>query len=207
MEGRVAFPSPLLWNHQFPGSCACELCSMPFSGPPGMEEEEMLTGAYCCFLSCLSLLSPLRQWAEASGLQTCSSLYLCQEQPSSKVKLQLFPCPLTQTEQPGEGNRGISCGNKVSRWQGKKQVISICALLSARGCHAHHSAHLALLRLPALPYCCAGASLMQLNDKLWFSSAVWSLFRNVLGMLCPVASSSVSVPGTWYLGLCTVCGL
>lgn len=37
---------------------------------------------------------PLRWWA---GVQSCVSLYLCQEQPSSKVKLQLLPCPLTQT--------------------------------------------------------------------------------------------------------------
>lgn len=42
------------WSHQFPGSRACKLCCMPFAGPWGMEEEEMLPGVYCCFLSCLS---------------------------------------------------------------------------------------------------------------------------------------------------------
>lgn len=155
VEGRVAFPSRFFWSHQFPGSCACELCSMPFSCPRGMEEQEMLTGVYCCFLSCLSLLSPLRWWAGASGLQTCSSLYLCQEQRSSKVKLQLFPCPLTQTEQPGKGNRGISYSNRFSRWQGKKQVISISTLLSTKvPCPPRCSSGLGSCKvLPALPYC------------------------------------------------------
>lgn len=49
------------------------------------------------------LLSPLRWWAGAAGFQTCSSLYLCQEQPSSKVKLQLLPCPLRAAGERRQG--------------------------------------------------------------------------------------------------------
>ena len=52
VEGRVAFPSFLL---ELPVSRKpCMQGLLHAFSPWGMEEEEMLPGVYCCFLSCLS---------------------------------------------------------------------------------------------------------------------------------------------------------
>lgn len=79
------------------------LCSMGTGGGGGDA-----AGSLLLFPVLSELLSPPRWWAGAAGLQTCGSLHPCQKQPSSKVKLQLFPCPLTQTEQAAKGNGGMS---------------------------------------------------------------------------------------------------
>lgn len=79
------------------------LCSVGTGGGGGDA-----AGSLLLFPVLSELLSPPRWWAGTAGLQTCGSLHPCQKQPSSKVKLQLLPCPLTQTEQAAKGNGGMS---------------------------------------------------------------------------------------------------
>lgn len=157
VEHRVAFPSSLLLDPPVSRKPRMQALLPAFlwsTGNGGGGGDA--AGSLLLFPVLSELLSPLRWWAGAAGLQTCSSLYPCQEQPSSKVKLQLLPCPLAQTEQPVRGNRGMSYSNRFSRWQGKNnsyfhQRPPVSTRLPCPPADLQR-AHLALLPLPSLPY-------------------------------------------------------
>lgn len=116
VEGRVAFSSspplepPVSRRLCMQALLRAFLCSMGNGG--GGDAA----GSLLLFPVLSELSSPLRWWAGAAGLQTCSSLCLCQQQS----EIAGLPLPPHSDRGAVKGNRRMSYSNGFSRWQGEK---------------------------------------------------------------------------------------
>lgn len=148
VEGRVAFSSfllePLVSRKPY-----MQAMLHAFLWSTGNGGGGDAAGSLLLFPVLSELLSPLRWWAGAAGLQT---LQLFVSVPGTTQQQSEIAAPSLPPQQPVKGGRGMSYSDRFNRWQGKNNsYFHQCPPVSMRVPCPPADLQQAQLALPCLP--------------------------------------------------------